>query len=529
MGQAPVALRSASNFAVLAGSTVTNVVSCTPCTVVTGDLGLSPGTSVTGFPPGIVIGAPYVDGILPDPTAVQAQVDLTTAYNDAAGRTLNVIVLSTGELGGRTLAPGLYKAPAGSLDITLLDLTLDAGGDANAVWIFQMPSSTLTVVSGRQVILTGGAQANNIYWQVGSSATLGTTSVFKGTILAQASVTLATGASLEGRALARVGAVTLDANAVTKPAAPGAVATIIVRPNPITLAIGSTRQFTATGKDASGNVVAIAPTWSVVAGGGTIDNTTGLFNAGAVAGAFTDTVKASSGAVSGSATVTVIVGQAPVALRSASNFAVLAGSTVTNVVSCTPCTVVTGDLGLSPGTSVTGFAFADGGPGILNGAPYVDGILPDPTAVQAQVDLTTAYNDAAGRTLNVVVLDTGELGGRTLTPGLYQAPAGSFDITLVDLTLDAGGDVDAVWIFQMPLSTLTVVSGRKVILAGGAQARNIYWQVGSAATLGTTSDFKGTILAQTSITLATGASLEGRALAQTAAVALDANAVTKPN
>jgi hypothetical protein len=148
---------------------------------------------------------------LGDPAAAQAQLDLTTAYNDAAGRTVGAITVA-GNLGGQTLTPGLYKSTS-SLEISSGDLTLDAQGDANAVFIFQM-GSTLTTTSSRQVILSGGAKAANIFWQVGSSATLGTGSVFKGNILALTSITLTTGATLQGRALARNGAVTLDSNTV---------------------------------------------------------------------------------------------------------------------------------------------------------------------------------------------------------------------------------------------------------------------------------------------------------------------------
>src|SRR5437867_8380556 len=206
-GQAPVALGAASSFAVLAASTVTN----TGATTVNGDLGLSPGTAVTGFPPGTVNGTIHAG----DPAAAQAQLDLTTAYNDAAGRTVGAILVA-GNLGGRTLTPGLYKSTS-SLEISSGDLTLDAQGDANAVFIFQM-ASTLTTTVGRQVILTGGAKAANVFWQVGSSATLGTGSVFKGNILALASITVTSGAAVEGRVLARTAAVTLDTNTITKPA-----------------------------------------------------------------------------------------------------------------------------------------------------------------------------------------------------------------------------------------------------------------------------------------------------------------------
>ena len=210
--QALVPLGSAAPFGVLAATTVTTI----PVTTVNGDLGVSPGNTVTGAP--IVNGTTH----LGDPAAAQAQGDLTVAYNDAAGRTLGS-VLAAGNLGGQTLAPGLYTSTT-SLEISSGDLTLDALGDPNAVWIFQM-ASTLTTTAGRQVILSGGAQAANIFWQVVSSKTIGTTSVFKGNILAYTAITMNTGATLDGRALARNGAVALDGNTITVPTlvAPSAV------------------------------------------------------------------------------------------------------------------------------------------------------------------------------------------------------------------------------------------------------------------------------------------------------------------
>ncbi|MBC7545590.1 MAG: DUF3494 domain-containing protein, partial [Candidatus Sericytochromatia bacterium] len=206
-GQLPVTLGTAlSQYAVLAYATVTNIGG----SIITGDLGLSPGSAVTGFPPGTLNGMLHVT----DTSAAQAKLDLTTAYNDAAGRTLAPIV-AAGNIGGLTYAPGLYKS-VGSLEISSGDLTFDAQGNVNAVFIIQI-ASTFTTTAGRQVILAGGAKAANIFWQVGSSATLGTNSVMKGIIMADQSITLNSGAALEGRALARIGAVSLASNTVTIP------------------------------------------------------------------------------------------------------------------------------------------------------------------------------------------------------------------------------------------------------------------------------------------------------------------------
>jgi len=201
----PVTLGSLSGFRVLAGSTVTN----TGPTTVDGDIGVWAGSAVVGFPPGTLTGTIYT-GPGPGPAAT-TQSDLTIAYNEAAGKPPGTSV--SGNIGGLTLAPGVFTSTS-SLAISSGDLTLTALGDSNAVFIFQIPS-TLTVTSGRQVILTGGAQAANVFWQVGSSATLGTSSDFSGIIMALASITLDTGAVLHGRALASTGGVTLDSSTVS--------------------------------------------------------------------------------------------------------------------------------------------------------------------------------------------------------------------------------------------------------------------------------------------------------------------------
>jgi len=205
--QTTVSLAGSTGLAILAGSSITS----TGATNITGDVGLSPGSSVGGFPPGILNGTQHINDVISN----QAKLDLTAAYNDAAGRTSTDIVTLSGNIGGLTLTPGLYKSTS-SLAISSGDLTFDAKGNAEAVFIIQI-ATTLTTTSGRKVILAGGAKASNIFWQVGSSATFGTTSSFKGTILAMQSITFNTGATLEGRGLARTGAVTMAGNTIVNP------------------------------------------------------------------------------------------------------------------------------------------------------------------------------------------------------------------------------------------------------------------------------------------------------------------------
>ena len=196
-------LGTAEGFGVLGGSAVTN----TGPTVVQGDLGVSPGTSFTGFPPGIVNGTTHIaDGV-----ALQAQTDLTTAYNGLALLPCDTD-LTGQDLGGLTLTPGVYCFDS-SAQLTGT-VTLNAVGNPSAEFIFQI-GSTLTTASNSSVEVINGGNNCNIYWQVGSSATLGTTTSFAGNILALTSITLNTGANTSGRLLARNGAVTLDSNGIT--------------------------------------------------------------------------------------------------------------------------------------------------------------------------------------------------------------------------------------------------------------------------------------------------------------------------
>ena len=163
---------------------------------------------MTGFPPGQVNGTVHAA----DSVALQAQNDLTAAYDDAAASPVTATIPV--ELGGTTETPGVYASAAGTFGITGT-LTLDAQGDPNAVFIFKA-ASTLITASASNVNLVNGAQAANVFWEVGSSATLGTSSTFQGNILALASITVTTGVTVDGRALARNAAVTLDTDTITK-------------------------------------------------------------------------------------------------------------------------------------------------------------------------------------------------------------------------------------------------------------------------------------------------------------------------
>ncbi len=218
---ATVNLGTASSYAVLAGSTITNTGSST----ISGDIGLSPGTSITGFPPGIQTSGTTQ---IADGAALAAQNDLTTAFNSASGRTATVAI--TNDLGGSTLVSGVYQAT--SIMGLTGTVTLDGGGDANSVFIFQA-GSTLTTASSASVVLENGAQACNVFWEVGSSATLGSSTNFVGTILAATSITLNTGAVVNGRLQAMSGAVTLDDNTID-------LSTCLTPPTTTTTAVGTT-------------------------------------------------------------------------------------------------------------------------------------------------------------------------------------------------------------------------------------------------------------------------------------------------
>ena len=255
-----------------------------------------------------------------------------------------------------------------------------------------------------------------------------------------------------------------------------------------------------------------SPSWTVVNGGGSI-NVNGLFTAGAVTGTFNNTVQAASGAISGTATV-IVTATPPsqlVNLGAAAPNGIMAGTAFT----CVNLGTINADIAISPGNTVTGFP-----PCTITGTQHLN----DATAVQGQIDLTNAYNTLAGLPCPPANAIVANLGGTTKAAGVYCTASG-IGVTGT-LTLDGGGDPNATFVFQAGTSLTTAGN---IVLINGAQAKNVYWQVGSSATLGTASQWQGNILTLTSITLVDNATLVGRALARNGAVSLGTgNVITLP-
>jgi hypothetical protein len=281
----------------------------------------------------------------------------------------------------------------------------------------------------------------------------------------------------------------------------GPLATIAVSPDPATLSINGTQQFTAVGRDAGGNLVALTPTWSMVAGGGAIDPD-GLLTAGTVAGTFSSTVRAMSGGIIGSATLVVTDPPPLVDLAAAATYGVLGATTVT----CVSGTTVNGDVGVAPGPAVANF------PPCTAGALHDN----DGSAQAAHASLVTAFGQLAAMPCGPVPV--AELGGRTLQPGVHCAAAAMALTT--EVFLDAMGDPNASFVIKAATAALTTAAASRVTLQNGAQAKNIYWLIGSSATLGANSFMKGNMIAATDITFGAEVELVGRALARDGAVTL---------
>jgi hypothetical protein len=465
----------------------------------------------------VVAGALATITVTPNPQAMGVG---TTQQFTAVGRDIanNVVpitpVWSVEASGGTINSTGLFTAGAviGSFANTVRATSGTIFGSAT-VTVQAGPLATITVTPNPQTLAVGTTQQfvavgrdalNNIVpitpvWTIeNAGGGISSTGLFSaGAVLGTFTNTVrATSGTIFGSAT-----VTVEA---------GPLATITVTPNPDTLNVLTTGQFVAVGRDALNNIIPVTPVWSVTNGGGTID-LNGLFTAGNTTGTFLNTVRATSGTIFGQATVVVDLAPPFQTMGVNETVGILAATEVT----CISGGFIDADIVISPGNTISGF-----------GPCTFSGVLDLATAngIQAQIDLTTAYNNLAGLPCppaNAIVAD---LGGTTKAAGVYCTASG-IGVT-GDLTLDGGGDPNAVFVFQ---AGSTLVTAGNVVLINGATARNVYWQVGTSATLGTASQWQGNILVNVSITMVDAATLNGRALARTGAVTLGTtNTITLP-
>jgi hypothetical protein len=408
----------------------------------------------------------------------------------STGTFANTVVATVGSISGNATLTVIAGPPAG-ITVTPVTTTLAVG---------QTQQFTAVVVdAGGNVLPTAPS------WAVGAG----------GGNITNMGLFTASGAAgtYNNTVSASVGSIS-DSSSVTVTA--GALATITVTPNPSTVQPGASQQFTATGRDAGGNVVSFTPSWSIQAGGGTITST-GLFTAGTAPGTFPNTVRACSitgcflpptfeNSMAGFATVTVPSpappsGSGP-SLGAAATHGILAGS----AVSCASAPgLIDADVSVWPGSAITGFP-----PCTINGQRHAA----DPYAQTAQTDLTTAYNQLQAMPCGTTI--TSDLGGTTLAAGVYCSTSSVGVTGVVTLT----GNSTDVFVIRAA-STLTTAGS--VVLSGGALARNVFWVVGSSATLGTGSAWQGNVIAFTTITLVDNVTLTGRALARNGAVSLGTN------
>ena len=479
-------LGAAADFSVLAGITVAN----TGATSVSGNLGVSPGTTVTGFGPGTVGGETH----LGDAQAAQAQVALGRAFDELGARDVDAEL--EGELAGTMLTPGTYHSAA-AIALTGT-LTLDAQGDPDAVFVV-VGDAAFNTSAGSTVVLAGGARAANVFWVVTGAAGTGAGTSMVGTILARGAITLGAGTVLIGRALSTA-TVTLAGNQVRFSTAAPPTITITggdaVTTTDVTPTISGTSSAAAASRvtvSVTGQALAL-PTTVGLDGTWTVAVTTAL-----TAGAHdvVARVRAPSGdGAAASQVLTVEVSPPVVALGSAGTYSVLGGTAVVS----TGATSLSGDLGVSPSTTVTGFGPAEG---TLDGTIHAG----DTVAALALADLAAALDDASSRVPHTEIAS--DLAGRTFHRGVHHSTA-ALALTGT-VTLDAGGDADAVFIFQAD-AAFTTSAGSTVVLANGARAANVYWVVAGAAGTGAGTSLVGTVLAEGAITLGATTTLEGRAL-----------------
>jgi Ice-binding-like len=442
-GNVDIPLGACSSFAVEAGTAITFAGTVT--TIASGNIGVSPGTSIGG---NVVLATGSFER--QSTLSIACARDLDIAYL-AASEALPTTILSavpnskglpTADLSGLTLGPGVYSS-VGSIIVSATTVTLDGGGDSNAQFVFQAATNVVTSTS-TSFILVNGAQASNVYWVVGTQVTLGNASSFVGTILAGTAVVFNTNSVLQGRALAHTAVTFAGLGTVTLP-----VSSVLMS----ALSVPSVNQIKSSISSSNNLRSRIA-------------------------------IKSSP---------------QPINLGDCADFAVLAGSSasfdgVLNVIA-------SGDVGVSPGTSITGSYQVKDGSVEINSS----------SANQCAADRITAYNAASAAVCPPSQI-VNELSGLTLAPGVYCTSGGRMSVSAGIVTLDAGGDSNAVWIFQTP-SELSTAPNTQFLLLNGAKATNVFWKVGSSATLGYSSTFVGTILAYASISVDKNIVISGRALA----------------
>jgi hypothetical protein len=458
--------------------------------------------------------------VTPNPKilVISGTQQFTAVGRDASGNILSITPTWSVVAGGGAInTTGLFTAGTGAgtfaSTVKACSTALCASGSVAGFATVTVSSGVLATITVTPNPVAVGTDASQPFTAVGRDASGNIIPILPaptwsvdlgndgGTILTPSGVYTAPTLTTVGYDTVRATSGSIVGAARVNVSASGALVSIAVTPNPASVIAGATVQFTATGFDATGLIV---PTpglaWSVVpaVGGGTIGGGTGLFTAGAVDGTFTNAIKATSGTVSGYATVVVNPLPPPgPSLGAAETHGLLAGSAFT--CAGAPGTI-DADASVWPGSAFTGFP-----PCVITGATHAA----DAFAQTAQGDLTTAFLALAAMPCGTTI--TADLGGTTLAEGVYC----SLSSVGVTGTVTLTGNANSLFVIRAP-STLTTAGN--VVMAGGAQAKNVYWWVGSSATLGTNSAWQGNILALTSITLVDNVTLCGRALARNGAV-----------
>lgn len=411
-----IPLGNCAGFSLQAGTAMTFNGALT--SVQTGDIGVAPGNSISGSFK-VNDGTIQVDS----PISISCNHDLQIAYNVSVSAPCPAANIYA-ELAGLTLGPGVYCSGS-EMKFSAATLTLDGRGDPNAQWIFQV-ATALTTATTTSFILENGAQAQNVFWAIGSSATIGYSSSFVGNIFAQKAITFGSGSTISGRALALTGISFASQSTVSLPI--------------------STRR-----------------------------------------------------SLSNMETTDV-----PLTLGGCATFAILGGTSVN--FNGVKTVVKTGSVGVSPGQIIGGAYEITAGTEENN----------TPLAKSCAASLATLYNQASSATCTANhTLQSSDLAGVVLSPGVYCSATGKFELTASTVTLDAGGNPAAQWVFQT-VTTVTTATATSFKLINGAQAANVYWAIGTSANIGYSSTFVGTIMAQAAINYGTSSVMVGRGLAMTA-------------